>query len=162
MIKTLRLPRAKTADPQRERVPWYARKQWLDLSKQWMDRYPVCVLCLMRGQINRGASEERSTRQRNLIVDHIEPHRGDRDRFHDQGNLQTLCRCPCHDVDKQRHEAAGKTGEQWLEYLRSEMERTGSHEVVRELWGLLPEGVRRGVSPAHLGAAQGGVVFQGR
>lgn len=37
------------------------------------------------------------------IGDHIEPHRGDRRRFFDDDNVQTLCK-PCHDGPKQRIE----------------------------------------------------------
>lgn len=40
------------------------------------------------------------------VVDHIAPHRGDRDRFFDPANLQALCK-GCHDGRKQRAEALG-------------------------------------------------------
>lgn len=38
-----------------------------------------------------------------LVADHIEPHRGDRDLFFDRQNLQCLC-AGCHNSDKQREE----------------------------------------------------------
>lgn len=38
-----------------------------------------------------------------LVCDHIEPHKGDRVKFFDPNNVQTLCK-PCHDSDKQRQE----------------------------------------------------------
>ncbi|WOI55131.1 HNH endonuclease signature motif containing protein [Palleronia sp. LCG004] len=37
------------------------------------------------------------------VVDHIEPHRGDRDLFWDRANWQPLC-TPCHSGAKQRDE----------------------------------------------------------
>lgn len=40
------------------------------------------------------------------IADHIKPHRGDRRRFFDLGNVQTLCK-PCHDGPKQAAERRG-------------------------------------------------------
>ena len=39
------------------------------------------------------------------------------DLFWDQNNWQTLCRCPCHDVEKSRHEHKGRTAEQWFAML---------------------------------------------
>lgn len=144
MIKTLRRTHApRIIQPARVRTGWYGGVHWQRLTKAWLQRYPVCILCLVRGEINRGANDEAITRQRNLIVDHIEPHRGERTLFFDNSNLETLCRCPCHDVDKQRHEQQGRTGQQWLEHLRDEMVRTGSEDVVRELWGLVPEIARQ-------------------
>lgn len=44
-----------------------------------------------------------------LVADHIEPHRGQRARFFDLGNLQTLCK-KCHDTHKQRAEHAQRGG----------------------------------------------------
>lgn len=40
------------------------------------------------------------------VVDHIKPHRGDEDLFHDPANLQSLCK-PCHDGAKQQLERSG-------------------------------------------------------
>jgi 5-methylcytosine-specific restriction endonuclease McrA len=42
------------------------------------------------------------------VVDHVEPHRGDQERFWDERNWQALC-ASCHSSDKQREEAAGAT-----------------------------------------------------
>ena len=42
---------------------------------------------------------------RQLVADHIQPHRGDRARFWAPDNIQTLCK-PCHDGAKQREERA--------------------------------------------------------
>ena len=40
------------------------------------------------------------------VADHVEPHRGDHDKFW-HGRLQSLCK-PCHDRDKQREENGGR------------------------------------------------------
>ncbi|MFG1256325.1 HNH endonuclease signature motif containing protein [Xanthobacter flavus] len=41
--------------------------------------------------------------RRQLVCDHVRPHRGDPALFWDEGNLQTLCK-PCHDGAKQSAE----------------------------------------------------------
>jgi 5-methylcytosine-specific restriction protein A len=41
-----------------------------------------------------------------LVLDHIEPHRGDLRLFWAETNLQTLRASPCHNAKKQREEAA--------------------------------------------------------
>jgi 5-methylcytosine-specific restriction endonuclease McrA len=46
---------------------------------------------------------------RQLVADHILPHRGDRARFWAASNIQTLCK-PCHDSVKQREERASAQG----------------------------------------------------
>lgn len=43
-----------------------------------------------------------------LVCDHVRPHRGDRARFFDEANLQTLCKSPCHDQHKQALEQASR------------------------------------------------------
>jgi 5-methylcytosine-specific restriction enzyme A len=40
------------------------------------------------------------------VADHIEPHKGDEEKFFDANNLQSLCK-PCHDSHKQSQEATG-------------------------------------------------------
>lgn len=114
---------------------------WQKASAAWLQQYPFCVLCLVRGRVNECALNDTCTRQRRLVVDHIEPHRGNMDLFWDQNNWETLCRM-CHDVEKQRHERAGKTVEQWVTLLREEMHRTGSRESVRGMAAWLPEAIR--------------------
>jgi hypothetical protein len=41
-----------------------------------------------------------------VLVDHIDPHRGDMKKFWDSANWQSLCK-PCHDSIKQRFEKSG-------------------------------------------------------
>lgn len=119
---------------------------WREASAAWLQKYPLCVLCLVRGKLNDGADAMRATTQRNLVVDHIEPHRGNLELFWDESNWETLCRCPCHDVDKQRHEQRGGTGAEWRRYLLSEIKRCGTQDTVASMGELLPHGWGRGVS----------------
>ena len=110
--------------------------KWQKLTHGWLLQYPLCVLCLARGRVNQGANEQRSDRQRNLVVDHIVPHRGDSALFWDQDNWQTLCRMPCHDRDKRRSEGASRD---WFAWLRQIMEQDGTRETVVAYRDLLPE-----------------------
>jgi len=62
------------------------------LRAAWLMGHPLCTLC----------------RQPGNILDHIRPHRGDRDLFWSQDNWQTLCR-QCHDR-KTRSEIGARQG----------------------------------------------------
>jgi 5-methylcytosine-specific restriction endonuclease McrA len=75
---------------------WYALKRWRRL--RWQ------VLLEARFTCARCSKIEGVTR--NLVADHIRPHRGDEALFWDRANLQCLCK-PCHDSAKKREEAAG-------------------------------------------------------
>ena len=71
---------------------------------------PVCRMCKARGIINDGSRTmagdiQTDARRRFLVVDHIEPHRGD-ERLFFEGSLQTLCP-DHHDSIKQAQEARG-------------------------------------------------------
>ena len=120
----------------------YANRKWRSLADAWVRQYPICVLCLVHGQVNMGVNEYHSKQQRNLIVDHIEPHRGDVDLFWDQDNLETLCRYPCHDKDKQGHEARGGTGEAWLQHLHEVMREKRTELIVESYRRWLPERIK--------------------
>ena len=61
----------------------YNRK-WRTFREGFLKRNPMCVHCEARGIITP-ANE----------VDHIIPHRGDKQRFWDFDNLAALCK-PCH------------------------------------------------------------------
>jgi 5-methylcytosine-specific restriction protein A len=52
---------------------------WRRCRVRWLATHPFCVAC------GRLANE----------VDHVVPHRGDLDRFWDEGNWQSMCRS-CH------------------------------------------------------------------
>jgi len=74
---------------------WYGTKEWAALRAKTFERDGY--RCQMAGC---GVLIHNT---RKLVCDHIKPHRGDRQRFFDEQNLQTLCK-PCHDRVKQRQE----------------------------------------------------------
>nr|DAW14896.1 MAG TPA: HNH endonuclease [Caudoviricetes sp.] len=60
-------------------------RAWRVASKQFLIAHPLCVMCEQNG-ILRPAT----------VVDHIVPHKGDKDLFWDMSNWQALCK-ECHD-----------------------------------------------------------------
>ncbi len=60
---------------------------WQKARLEWLHYHPACAMC--------GAPA--------TLVDHIEPHRGDKQKFWDWRNWQSLC-APCHNRAKQRQE----------------------------------------------------------
>ena len=72
----------------------YQTKQWKALRLDYLQRNPLCVMCLEDGQITEAK-----------VVDHIEPHRGDLVKFYN-GPFQSLCKMH-HDSTKQRQERSG-------------------------------------------------------
>jgi len=89
---------------------WYKLARWCGRTgrrQQHLRVEPLCRRCLARGLVNDGSrkadgSLEPNPRRRYLVVDHIEPHRGDPVKFW-EGELQTLCPDD-HDILKQREE----------------------------------------------------------
>ena len=74
------------------RHPWkhlYKTARWLRLREYHLSVQPLCEFCLKTEDIT--AAE---------VVDHIEPHKGQLDLFHDPSNLQSLCKHH-HDSAKQ-------------------------------------------------------------
>jgi len=69
----------------------YQNNAWKDLRRNQLQKQPLCEFCLARGIITMAT-----------VCDHIEPHRGDLDKFW-SGPFQSLC-AECHNVDKQRIE----------------------------------------------------------
>ena len=67
--------------------------QWQQARKSYLDEHPLCVMCLKLGSVSVGT-----------VVDHIQPHQGDRQKFWDKDNWQTLC-ATHHDSAKQRIES---------------------------------------------------------
>lgn len=122
----------------------YNDRRWRKASNAWLQAYPVCVLCVCYGQVNQGAMDNAIASQRNLIVDHIDPHRGDVGLFWDQENWQTLCRMPCHDRDKQRHEQHGGSVDEWFAMLRGIMQQSNAMGLVRQMARWLPDRVIAG------------------
>lgn len=60
--------------------------RWQKNSKARLKRYPLCAICL---------SQERVTEA--TVTDHIVPHKGDKEKFWDRDNHQSLCKA-CHDT----------------------------------------------------------------
>lgn len=70
---------------------WYAHRAWRKRRAQHLATEPLCRYCQRRG-IVRVAD----------VVDHIEPHKGDRQKFF-YGEVQSLCH-GCHSSVKQRED----------------------------------------------------------
>ncbi len=51
--------------------------RWQKVRKMYLNENPLCVECLKEGRITPAAT----------TVDHIEPHRGDYDKFWDEDNM---------------------------------------------------------------------------
>ena len=68
-----------------ERADLYATPRWQAIRRAVLEDRPFCAACLAMGKYTPAQ-----------VVDHITPHRGDRDLFFDPTNLQPLCKV-CHD-----------------------------------------------------------------
>ena len=73
----------------------YSTRGWLELRSRQLRREPTCRLCREAGRVAPAT-----------VADHVEPHRGDRGKFYDASNLQSLCRAH-HDSLKQKVEKRG-------------------------------------------------------
>ena len=69
--------------------------KWQKARERYLANNPLCVYCQCQGRVTEAA-----------VVDHIEPHRGDKTLFWAQTNWQALCR-PCHDSVKRAEETSG-------------------------------------------------------
>lgn len=58
--------------------------RWVKASAGYLIKHALCVCCLANARTTPAA-----------LVDHIEPHRGDKGKFWDSGNWQALC-VNCH------------------------------------------------------------------
>lgn len=87
----------RAADRHRDRTSpwraWYRTARWQRLRQEVLvgDMF-TCQMC---GRLS----------DTGMVVDHVEPHRGDEALFWDDGNLQVLCASPCHSKHKQALEA---------------------------------------------------------
>lgn len=73
----------------------YNSKAWHRLRMAQLRDYPLCEFCRQQGRIEKAE-----------IVDHIKPHRGNKELFYDVSNLQSLCK-QHHDSAKQAAENRG-------------------------------------------------------
>ena len=62
---------------------WTGQRKWRKLRRAHLAREPLCRECLKEGKVTPATD-----------VDHIEPHRGDKDKFWN-GAKQSLC-AQCH------------------------------------------------------------------
>ena len=92
VVRMPRMPMAAATHKRRQRGPdnrpsaaarMYGRR-WRRQRKFYLAKHPLCAECLARGLTTA------ATR-----VDHVEPHRGDRKKFKDRENWQSLCES-CH------------------------------------------------------------------
>ncbi len=58
--------------------------RWRRLRQWWLNAHPLCELCRKGGILTAA-----------VLVDHIQPHRGDQILLYDPANLQSLC-TTCH------------------------------------------------------------------
>ena len=98
--KTNRAASNREHDQQRrKRHPWrnwYKLAEWSRIRKRRLADDPLCVMCLAEGKTNAAT-----------IVDHVVPHKGNRELFFSYANTQSLCETH-HNRDKQRMEARGE------------------------------------------------------
>jgi hypothetical protein len=73
---------------------WYGLARWKKRRKAQLRQHPLCALCLQRLLVVPAT-----------VVDHVEPHQGDRHKF-EFGKLQSLCAL-CHDSVKHTIESRG-------------------------------------------------------
>lgn len=76
---------------------WYANRQWREKRRLQLQIEPLCRFCMERGALKPAD-----------VVDHIEPHRGNKTAFW-TGALQSLCHA-CHSGTKQRMESGRHAG----------------------------------------------------
>lgn len=74
---------------------WYKLAAWHKLRAWRLRTEPLCRLCAAIGRIVPAT-----------IVDHVKPHKGNRQRFFNPDNTQSLCKA-CHDRHKQAQERNG-------------------------------------------------------
>jgi len=58
--------------------------RWQKVRRMYLRKNPLCVECLKEGRVEPAT-----------VVDHIEPHRGDHEKFWNEDNFQSLCK-RCH------------------------------------------------------------------
>ncbi len=74
---------------------WYQLPIWREIREQQLSAEPFCRRCMATA----GRVEPAT------VVNHLEPHKGDWDRF-TNGPFESLCK-PCHDGPVQREERRG-------------------------------------------------------
>lgn len=65
---------------QRKVVQGMYGREWRKARANYLSEHPLCVHCKDAGRVKAA-----------VVVDHIQPHRGDYGLFWDRGNWQALC-----------------------------------------------------------------------
>lgn len=68
-------------------------RRWQKERKRFLEAHPLCDKCKAEGRYVKAT-----------VVDHIIPHRGNKDLFWDENNYQALCK-HCHDVKTMTEDA---------------------------------------------------------
>ena len=66
--------------------------RWRKARYAFLSEHPLCRECERTGRLSAAQ-----------VVDHITPHKGDRERFWNRDNWQPLCK-PCHDAKTARED----------------------------------------------------------
>ena len=75
--------------------------RWRKARALYLNRHPLCAECRRHGRTVAAS-----------VVDHIQPHKGNRTIFWDERNWQALCK-PCHDTKTAREDGGfGRPGKQ--------------------------------------------------
>ena len=74
----------------------YTTRRWRRIRAAQLAKDPLCAMCWKREKVVEAN-----------VVDHIEPHKGDMDKFW-HGPLQSLCE-RCHNSDKRSIEHGGRS-----------------------------------------------------
>src|SRR6516165_8016473 len=85
---------------------WYSKPRWARIRRHQLLEHPLCVFCLERGIVEPAT-----------ICDHIEPHRGDVNKFW-LGPFMSLCKRR-HDSSKRLVEMRGFSSRYWPSWLAS-------------------------------------------
>ena len=79
----------------KQRHPLYDY-HWQKIRAQYLEAHPLCVMCYKDNKLTPAT-----------VVDHIVPHKGNKQLFYDESNFQALCK-HCHDSHKQHYEKTGR------------------------------------------------------
>ena len=74
----------------------YDTQRWKRARRQFLAAHPLCRMCQEVGRVTLA-----------VLVDHIEPHKGDPDLFWNEANWQPLCATD-HSAAKQSQERTGR------------------------------------------------------
>lgn len=88
---------------EKKRLTSYQRgynSAWRRARSSFLMEHPLCEECLRKGRTTPAT-----------VVDHIIPHKGNRDLFWDDENWQALCK-PCHDRKTAKEDGGFGNGEQ--------------------------------------------------